>query len=68
MLLLQSIDIKVFQTFEPCDCVPIWLILCILLQTAERVRGTGPRATGGTPDPVEQEYLVLPDGDQAIAI
>ena len=45
---LMSIDMKVFQTFAPCDCVLIWLILFILLQTVERARGTGPRTMAAT--------------------
>ena len=65
-LRLRSIDIKVFQTFSACSCglilniLQILTILFILLQTAERWRGTGPRATGGSPVPVEQDRLILP--------
>ena len=47
----DAIDIKVFQTFSPHSQAPILQILhilAILLQTAERARGTGPRATAGT--------------------
>ena len=47
--LLMSIDIKVFQTFSPHSrAAPILFILLILLQTAERSRGTGPRTTAAT--------------------
>ena len=58
-LRLCSIDIKVFQTFFSFILL-ILLILEILLQTAERVRGTGHRPTGGSPTPVGQEHPILP--------
>ena len=58
-LRLCSIDIKVFQTFFSFILL-ILLILAILLQTAERVRGTGPRPTGGSPAPIGQEHPILP--------
>ena len=49
--LLMSIDIKVFQTFSPraraAPILQILAILAILLQTAGRALGTGPRAMGG---------------------
>ena len=45
----MSIDIKVFQTFSPqSQAAPHPKILAILLQTAERMRGTGPRPTAAT--------------------
>ena len=45
----------------------------LALQVPRRVffgalRGTGPRTTGGSPAPVGQDRLILPDGNQAIAI
>ena len=66
LLRRRSIDIKVFQTFSRCDCGLISLILfilfilCILLQTPERWRGTGPRPRGGSPAPVGQKHRLLP--------
>ena len=54
LFLLISIDIKVFQTFgQSSRAAPILRILAILhilLQTTERWRGTGPRATAATPN------------------
>ena len=58
-LRLCSIDIKVFQTFFSFILL-ILFILAILLQTAERWRGTGPRPTGGSPAPIGQEHPILP--------
>ena len=45
LLLRRSIDIKVFQTFFFL-ILQILCILYILLQTVERMRGTGPVPTG----------------------
>ena len=41
------------------NILQILTILAILIQTDERVRGTGPRATGGTPPSVVQEHRLL---------
>ena len=52
VLFLMSIDIKDFQTFarraRAAPILHILTILHILLQTVERWRETGPRATAAT--------------------